>query len=262
MKNILISSSVTSNIKDSATLAEELGVGLEISRLPNFKNIHTSFDQIILELEKNLARFNGFKSLHGMFFDQSIASNDPEIRAISQKRHKQSLIAAQAVGAEIVVFHSGNKGMKHKISQDKFKKNSILFWKEFIQEFEKSKITAVIENVLERDYNLILDIITEVNSPYLKASLDTGHANLFSKIDVSDWIKAYGKHLHHMHIHNNFGDDDSHLSLLNGSLDFSRIFSTLKSEKTSPVIVFEIFEKEDLLESLEFYNKSLEKLNV
>ncbi len=262
MTNLLISSSVTRNLKESALLAEELKMGIEISRLPNFKNIHNDFDGILNQLEKDLSNFNGFKSLHGMFFDQSIASNDPEIRAISQKRHSQSLKAAQVIGAKIVVFHSGHKGMKHRVSQEKFKKNSILFWKEFIEEFEKSNITAVIENVLERDYKLILDIISEVNSPYLKASIDIGHANLFSEVDICDWIDAYGKHLHHMHIHNNYGDDDSHYSLLNGSIDFCKVFDKLKQTNSNPAIVFEIFEKKDLIESVNYYNKCMETQNV
>ena len=259
MTNLLISSSVTNNLKDSAAFAKELGLGIEVSRFPNFKNIHNDFDSILLQLENDLKDFDGFKSLHGMFFDQSIASNDPEIREISQKRHRQSLEAAKIIDAKIVVFHSGHKGMKHKESQTKFKQNSILFWKEFIQEFEESKITAVIENVLERDYNLILDIISEVNSPYLKASIDTGHANLFSKHSINEWIDAYDDKLHHMHIHNNFGDDDSHYSLLNGSIQFPEVFDKLRSIDTIPTIVFEIFKKNDLLESIDYFTKYMER---
>lgn len=262
MKKLLLSSSVTSNLKDSVKLAEELGLGIEISRFPNFKNIDKNFDEILVELEKPLLNFDGFKTLHGMFFDQSVASIDPEIRAISQKRHKQSLIAAKKIKANIVVFHSGNKGMKHKVSQDKFKKSSIIFWKEFIKEFEDANITAVIENVLERNPSLILDIISGVNSPNLKASLDTGHANLFSEVKISEWIKTYGKHLHHMHIHNNFGDDDSHNSLTNGTVDFNEIFNTLKELNLNPNIVFEIFKKNDLIESLDYFNKNFGDKNV
>lgn len=256
MKKLLLSSSVKDDLKDSIKLAKELGLGIEISRFPNFKNIDTSFEQILIELQKDLAGFKGQRTLHGMFFDLSIASNDPEIRAISQKRYRQSFEAAKAINADIIVFHSGNKGMKHKASQDKFKKNSISFWKEFIKEFEEANITAVIENVHEREPNSILEVIKGVNSPNLKASIDTGHANLFSEIKIPDWIKAYGKHLHHMHIHNNFGDDDAHNSLINGSISFDEIFNTLKDLNLNPTIVFEIFEQNDLLESLVYFNKN------
>lgn len=255
MRKLLLSSSVKDDLKDSIKLAEELGLGIEISRFPNLKEIDTSFKQNLIELQNDLAGFNGHKTFHGMFFDLSIASNDPEIRAISQKRYMQSFEVAKTINANIIVFHSGNKGMKHKVSQDKFKKNSVLFWKDFIKEFEEANITAVIENVHEREPDSIIEVIEGVNSPNLKASLDTGHANLFSKIKISDWIKTYDKHLHHMHIHNNYGNDDSHYSLTNGNIVFDEIFNTLKELNLNPTIVFEIFEQKDLVESLEYFNK-------
>ena len=251
-----LSSSVTDSIKQSAQLAEELGLGIEISRFPNFRNIDSNLDEIIMSLQKSLLGFTNNITLHGMFFDQSIASNDPAIKEVSQRRHRQSFKTAKAIGANILVFHSGHKGMKHKVSFEKFRDNSIIFWKEFIKEFEDSGITAVIENVLERHPQLLLDIINEVNSPFLKFSLDTGHANLFSEIPVSDWIKLYGKKLHHMHIHNNYGDDDSHNSLTDGTVDFIEIFTTLKELSIKPTIIFEMFKKDNLYTSLEYFNKN------
>lgn len=250
-----ISSSITDSIKDSAKLALNLNMGLEISRFPNFQKIDCEFKNIVMSMQKSLLDYNGFLTLHGLFFDESVASNDPAIKLISQKRHKQSLTAAKAINANTIVFHSGNKGMKHKISQNRFRENSILFWKEFIKEFEDADITAVIENVHERHPHQILDIVKEVNSPYLKVSLDTGHANLFSEIEICDWVKIYGKHLHHMHIHNNFGDDDSHNSLIEGTINFAEIFNTLQKENLSPIIVFEMFTQKNLKESLYLYHQ-------
>ncbi len=252
----LLSSSVTDNIKNSAILAQELNVGIEISRFPNFSNIETDFESIILQMQKNLITFSGQVTLHGMFFDLSPASNDPAVRAISQKRHHQSLKAAKAINAETVVFHSGNKGMKHKISQEKFRDNSIKFWNEFIKEFEDSGIVAVIENVHERKPEMISNIVNEVNSDYLKYSLDTGHANLFSEVPITEWIQKYGHKLHHMHIHNNFGNDDEHNSLLKGTIDFHEIFKSLKENNINPIFVFEIFKQNELIESIEFFEKT------
>ena len=251
----LLSSTVMGNIKASARLANELGIGIEISRIPNFQKIDSEIDLIIDDINRDLDGFKGYKSLHAMFFDIMTVSKDPAIEAISRRRHEQSFKVGEAIGVKNIVFHSGNKCMKHKETQERFRDNSIVFWSEFIGRFEDAGITAVIENVHEPKSNMILDIIKGVNSPNLKCSLDTGHANLFStEPDVETWIKAYGKYLHHMHIHNNFGENDSHFSLLNGSIEFSNIFSTLKQENLSPLIVFEIFKKSDLIESIEYFN--------
>lgn len=249
-----ISSSISNNLNTSVQIAKDLNLGIEISRLPDFINIDTNFDEIVNKLKMALDSFEDEKTLHAMFFDLSIASQDGAIRHISRKRHSQSLEIAKSINATTLVFHSGYKTMKHKISQDKFKETSIEYWREFIKEFEDSNITAAIENVLEPDPTLILEIINGVNSPNLKASIDTGHANLISSIEVPTWIKQYGNHLHHMHIHNNFGDDDAHSSILNGTLDFEKIFNELIKMDLKPKIVFEIFDKDDLFESVNYFN--------
>lgn len=249
-----ISSSISKDLRNSVEIAKSLNLGIEISRLPNFIDIDNNLDGIIRELQNALNDFEGARTLHGMFFDLSIASQDRAIRQLSRKRHAQSLQVAKSINAKTLVFHSGYKAMKHKISQDKFKETSIKFWKEFVKEFEDLNIIAAIENVLEPTPSLILDIIENVASPNLKASIDTGHANLVSNLEVSSWIKQYGHHLHHMHIHNNFGDDDSHFSILNGTLDFDKIFDELISTDLKPKIVFEIFDKDDLIESVSYFN--------
>ncbi len=253
--NILLSSSITRSIKESAVLAEELGLGIEISRFPNFKNITTDFELILKQMKDEISFFKGYKSLHAMFSDLSPGSRDPEIREITEKRHKQSLRAAKEIGANIVVFHTGNKGMKHKGSQEQFLDASIKFWSRFIKEFEDEGIMAVMENVHERIPSMITNLIDGVNSPNLKASLDTGHANLFSNYSVDEWIKSYSSRLHHMHIHNNCGEDDEHNSLLKGTINFDKVFTELKKQQFNPIIVFEMFEKQNLIESLDYYKK-------
>jgi sugar phosphate isomerase/epimerase len=65
-----------------------------------------------------------------------------------------------------------------------------------------------------------------------------------------------------MHFHNNYKDEDSHSSLLKGSLDIKEILLTLKEMHLYPQITFEIFDKEDLLESVEYFNSLCQELNI
>lgn len=253
-----ISSTITKNLNESIAIARKYEMGIELSRIPNLQGIDTELENVIHMLKNTFDGFEFPRSLHGMFFDLSIASNDPLIKEISRKRHRQSLEVGKAINAEIIVFHSGNKGMKHKPSQEIFKDKSIQFWKEFVKEFEDAGITAVIENVHERYPSMILDIVKEVNSENLKVSLDTGHANLFSKVPITEWLKEYKPFLKHMHIHNNMGDDDAHSNLYDGSLDFTEILNAIKSENIDPLIVFEMFKIENLEKSLVLFNKIFE----
>ena len=250
MFRTFITSSVEKSISASARLAEKLGTGLEVSRLPKSDMLDTDFDGILKILTAELAGFTGDVTFHALFSGLNPASKDAAIQKIVEKRFQQSFIAGKLINAENIVFHSGNKGMKNKPSDDYFVEHSIIFWKEFIKQFEDADIHATLENVSEYYPQVTKTIIDEVNSPYLNLTLDTGHANLTCDLDVSEWIKYYGKKLTHMHLHNNMKTNDDHAGFNYGTINFLRVFKTLKDEKLNPLVVLEIFNREQLTESL------------
>ena len=254
--NVLISSTISKNLRKSVEIAKDLGLGIELSRIPNVISNKIPLEDVLNEMKDIFADFKGIKSVHGLFFDLSIASKDEDIREISIKRYLQSLEVAKIIGAKTIVYHTGCEAtIKHRRFQQEYSDDSVKFWKNYITAFENSNITAVQENVSENSYENILKIINAVNSPMLKASLDTGHVNVHSDQKVIQWIEGYGHALKHMHIHNNYGDDDSHLSLLKGTLDFDEIFGKIKELDINPVIVLEIFTENDLYESVEYLRK-------
>ncbi len=254
--NILISSSAKDTIKESIELAKRINTGIEISRMPFYKRKETTTQEVINTLKQDIEGFNKRISVHALFSDVNIGSKDPVIREISQIRFKQSLEVAKNIGADTVLFHTGNKGTLHYDSQKSFKKKFIAFFKEFIKDFENAGITAVIENVFETTPDYCLELYEGISSPNLKLALDTGHVNLYApKTNVSDWIKAYGTKLYHMHIHNNFQQNDDHSNLANGTLNFEEIFNTLMQEAITPTLVLEMFTEEDIIKSLDLMFK-------
>ena len=251
---ILISSSACENIKKSVSLAKELETGIEISRLPIYKNRDMSVNDAVNILKNDLEGFQNRITVHAMFSDVNIAGQDYMLREIAQLRCIQSFEVGNKLGADTILFHTGNKGTKHSGSIKSFKKNFIAFWKEFIKEFEREGIIAVIENVFETSPDFCLELINGVNSDNLKLALDTGHVNLYAhETEVTDWIRAYGDKLYHMHIHNNFRTNDDHSNLKNGTLDYNKIFTTIKEMKLNPSFVFEMFTETDIRTSIEYF---------
>lgn len=254
--NVLISSTISKDLRESVKIAKDLGLGIELSRIPNIINNKRPFEDVLNEMKDIFGKFEGLKSVHGLFFDLSIASIDDDIKELSIRRYLQSLEIAKVIGAKTIVYHTGCEAtIKHKKFQYAYSEESIKFWKNYIQAYENSKVLAVQENVSENTFEPILKIVNTVNSPYLKASLDTGHVNAHSNQKVTAWIEGYGQNLKHMHLHNNYGDDDSHLSLLKGTLDFDEIFDKIIELKINPVMVLEIFTENDLYESVEYLRK-------
>ncbi len=251
----LLSSSIDSDLGNVVKIANELNLGIEISRLPKHLNVDDEFEEMKDYLCKNLEGFKNEITMHGQFSDLNIASIDKEIKKISEKRYYQSLELAQCINASTLLFHTNKKSTKHIGAQKKFDKNFLNFWQDFIKDIEKTKLVAVLENVHEKTPNFIKNVIQEINSPKLKASLDVGHVNVYSDIEVEIWLNEYKDILYHMHIHNNFGDDDSHFSITKGSLDCQKIVNTLKHNNLEPIIVFEVFNLNDLKSSLDCFNK-------
>ena len=56
-----------------------------------------------------------------------------------------------------------------------------------------------------------------------------------------------------MHLHNNYKTNDDHNGIKYGTVNFLGIVDTLKTEKLDPFIVFEIFNKKELIESIEIF---------
>lgn len=246
------------NIYGAVDTANELGLGLEISRFGKLKDIEDDFDKTLKTYEDAVKNLEGELTLHGFFSNLCVVSKDPLIKEASVKRYYQSLEIASTLGAKTVVFHTCfNNLLMQQSYREMFFLSTLEFYREIVPHFEREDIVVTIENVHEPNNEMIRNIIAAINSPYLKTTIDIGHCNIHSKIPVTDWIKDYGIMLHHMHFHNNYGNEDAHSSLLKGSLEIKPILQTLKDMQLNPQIIFEIFDRDDLYESVEYF-KTLE----
>ncbi len=250
------------DIFKAVEVANDLNLGLEISRFGRLKDLDNCFDETLNKYEEAIKDLKGDLTLHGFFTTLCPVSKDALIKEVSIKRYYQSLEIASRLGAKTVVFHTCfNNLLKQQVYRDSFFHSSVEFYNELIPHFEDRGIIATIENVHEPNNELIRSIIAAVNSPNLKATIDIGHCNLHSELPVKEWIKDYGIMLHHMHFHNNYKDEDAHQSLKKGTLDIKEILLALKEMHLYPEITFEIFDKEDLYESVEYLDKLQKEVN-
>ena len=259
-----ISSTVSyHNFEDAVRIAKELNCGIEISRFGRLADIEENYEKNKMEYKTILNDFDGDITLHGFFSNLNIAAKDPLIKEVSIKRYNQTLELASIFDVKKVVLHTClNNLLKQKSYQEMFFLTNIEFFKDYIKNFENLGIVVCMENVHESNPEFIRNLIGAINSPYFKATLDIGHCNLHSDLTPGDWIKEYGIMLSHMHFHNKFKDEDSHSSLLKGSVDIKEILKTLKELQLFPTITFEIFDYEELIESVKYFNNLCDELDI
>lgn len=261
--NIYISSSIRENINETIEIANQNNANIEICKFAESRVLDGDLDAFIDKYKKNFEKFNGQLSLHGVFYDLNVVSKDTRVKELSRYRFQQSFKVAKALDIKTIVFHSGYNGLVKSVAyHNKFINDQIEFWKEFIKQFEDANKTVVIENTYEPTPDVILNILKNVNSKALKACIDTGHVNINSDLTVFDWIIKMKDYLHHMHLHNNYGQYDEHNSLLKGSIDFKEVVKFLMDNKINPNLSLEIFTEKASLESVNLVKSVYNNINT
>jgi sugar phosphate isomerase/epimerase len=124
---------------------------------------------------------------------------------------------AQEIGATLINTHLCiEKGVEHYVDAVS----------PVVRETEKAGLRMAIENTvftIPKDFNRLFEIISErkiASTERFGMCLDIGHANLssFSRNDFLKFLDLLnpGIPILHIHMHENFGDSDSHLPLFTG----------------------------------------------
>ncbi len=195
-------------------------------------------------------------SIHAPFMDVNIASLQDQSRLNSLKQIKKSIDLANEINAEAVVIHPGvtsflpNKFFKKEVND--YAKESMI---ELGKYGEDLGVLTTFENMPNFPSMLFSDMIElneflENNGLYM--TLDIGHANHagFSPDEmIFDSIK-------HIHIHDNFGDDDAHLPLGEGSIKLNDIVNTLESKNFKGIYILEVNDYDSIKKSYEYMKKN------
>lgn len=197
----------------AGVLAREYGLGVEIAEFCTAWNMDREFPQTDAGVRRQLEG-NPRRILHGPFNELFPCAIDPQARALAARRYRQAIALARGYRAEKVVLHGGfNPWLYY---PEWFREQSAVFWREFLA--EDPGVEIVLENVLEREPEWMLDILRAVDSPRLRLCLDVGHVNAYSPVGVTQWLERCAPWISHFHLHNNDGTRDAHDALFHGSL--------------------------------------------
>ena len=230
---------LSTTASDAAPVARAHGLGLEIAEYCTAWNMDGQFRQTDLAVREKLEGI-GRRVLHAPFNELFPCAIDPKARELAACRYRQAIGLAKAYGAEKVVIHGGyNPRIYYPVW---YTQQSILFWREFLQ--EEPGVEIVLENVLEEEPAMLLDIVRGVDDPRLRLCLDIGHINAYSELSAVEWLETCAPYVSHFHIHNNDGTWDTHSPLMQGSIPMRTFLNRVETLCPDATITLELMEAE------------------
>lgn len=193
-------------------------------------------------------------TVHGPFADMNIASPSKSIRKATMKRLEQSMIHASTLNAGLWIFHPGNQtGISMFYPGQEWKQNIESIRK--LQKFAKGLgLEIAVENLPEK-YGFLMKKPEDFVKLYEESDLDigivldVGHANLEGQTEF--FIKRIPTKIAHIHVSDNMGENDQHLGIGYGKIDWQHFAEMLREAN---------YQKNIMVESIENVQASLQRL--
>lgn len=234
-------------LKDTLEFIENLGL--------EYAEIVHQFPSEHIDVEL-LESYNLKYTIHAPFMDVNIATLQEKSRINSIEQMKDSVDLANRIDAEAVVVHPGLASfLANKYFLDDVYKVANDSIKEIGKYGADLGVLTTIENMPTFDAMIYTDIekLDELLTSYdMAMTLDIGHANHVGYSPdgmIFDSIK-------HIHAHDNYGDDDAHLALGEGSIDLKRIINTLEEKNYKGIYIIEVNDYDSIKKSYEYMKEN------
>ena len=244
MKNIILCDD--SEFEKVAAICKGKNLGIEIQAFHK-PRIYEENPNIIDDYKKQLKEIE-FVSLHAPFADLCPGSSDPMVRNVAKNRFELAYKIATELNISHIILHIGwvpGAGVPKNWAN-----RCISFLNEFL-EGKSGDMNYYIENLFDKDPEVVFDVISGLNKPNVKACLDIGHAHCKSNLSVEDWIKYLKDKIGYVHLHDNHGEEDEHLGLSQGNISVIDVLNLLETHAPEAIWALEC-KTDSLLDSLNF----------
>ncbi|MGL4239896.1 MAG: sugar phosphate isomerase/epimerase family protein [Beijerinckiaceae bacterium] len=197
-----------------------------------------------------LPGYSGRLGLHGPFYGLSIASMDPEVRAVVRRRMEQGLDICAHLSATQMVIHSPFTTWDHyntmrdaPLAPERVGRAHDTL-AAVVRRAEAQGVELVIENIEDMDPAARVALAQSFGSAAVKVSLDTGHANYAHRAQgappVDQYVRAAGDMLAHIHLQDTDGYADRHWPPGDGNVPWREVFRALGQTGANPRLLLEV----------------------
>lgn len=157
--------------------------------------------------------------------------NLPEFNLAELNIIKAEIITCKILGIKEFIFH---------LKQEKLTKIEEKIWKEILRFAKKNGVEMIYESNQKFSAEVCLDFLKRF--PEVNYNLDLGHLNtaIGNKtlgMDLYRFLDKIKERIVYIHAHNNYGLEDEHNSIDNGTLDWENIFDKLDMSKIRKIII-------------------------
>jgi sugar phosphate isomerase/epimerase len=240
--------------EDFLRFAKAYNCNLELGTFAYANALDSNWRRLVKGYQRALSAFKGKVSVHGVFQDICIHSNDSKIAEVSKQRILRNMDVAQSLSAKYVVFHANfNPFVYGELYKSNWIARNASFWKDVLDQYET---TVLLENFWESSPEIFNALLNKVNLPRLKVCLDTGHVNAFSKVPIDEWVAKLNKQIPYMHFSDNMGNSDQHLEIGCGNIKWQALTAILEKHQVTPEIVLETETIKKTHESLTYLERN------
>ena len=207
-------------------------------------------EEAIADYGKYRDDFSG-DTMHGAFLDVTIHSDDPLIRDASMLRVRQSMEIAKRMGLKGIVFHTGRlAGFRASNYLKNWCDRNVSFFTEIALQYPGQQI--YMENMFDEAPDIMAGLAEKMKDiGNFGICLDYAHAML-SRCSGREWIETLAPYIRHMHINDNDLENDLHLAVGAGRLDWQEFDGLIRQYQVEAPVLVEVNGYKAQKESLEY----------
>ena len=168
------------------------------------------------------------RQVHSPICDWNIGALSDRLRRASLEETLETISASAELGASTVTVHPGLSSM----AVDGMGQQAMARARESLKAIDAASrdagVVVAIENMPQVPFFLgrtAADLESLIDGTDLGVCFDIGHANTAGQID--EMIDTFGDRIVNVHIHDNNGKRDEHLTIGDGSIDFPRVLGRM-----------------------------------
>ena len=221
---------------------------------------------------KNIKYLMGLKEnyevdivVHAPFSDLNPASMNDNVRRLTVSSIIEAIEGAFELDANVVTIHPGYIPPLWSSYVEDILDNNFSSINDIVEVAEDYEVMIGLENmpnymgVLGITPESLRDIVKDIDSKYLGITFDIGHANTAcgAPAEYVKELNSIGQGIVHVHCHDNNGNDDEHLKVGDGNIDFLSVLDELKSIGYNGILSFESKNIRDAVKSREIIKELL-----